>query len=298
MAQSTGPRICLVGVGLIAGSLGLALRGRPEIGEVIGLGRHPEQLQRAVAHGAVDRVSVSAADALADVDIVVLGVPLGAIRTVMAEIRPHLPEQAVITDVGSAKGCVVADVEAEFGGPLPRFVPGHPIAGTEHSGVEAAFGRLFVDRRVILTPTPQTDEDALERVQRLWAWAGARVVTMSVDHHDRMLAMTSHLPHMLAFGLVDSLASDPSHEEIFRYAAGGFRDFTRIASSDPVMWRDICLGNRGALLEALAAYRGDLEQLTALIEAADGEGLEGVFRNAKQIRDGYLQWFEDRVDGD
>jgi len=205
---------------------------------------------------------------------------------------------AVITDVGSAKSCVDTHVDAEFGSPHPRFVPGHPIAGTEHSGVESAFATLFVDRRVILTPTPQTDPDALESVQQLWTWAGARVVTMSVDHHDRMLAMTSHLPHMLAFGLVDSLANDPAHEEILRYAAGGFRDFTRIASSDPVMWRDICLGNREALLEALAAYRGDLEQLTALIKAADGEGLEGVFRNAKQIRDGYLQWFEDQVDGD
>jgi len=298
MGEHTRPRICLVGVGLIAGSLGLALRGRPDVGEVVGLGRHPEQLQRAVSLGAIDRASTSPAEALAGADRVVLGVPLGAIRAVMAEIRPYLPVHAVITDVGSAKGCVVTDIEAEFGGPHPRFVPGHPIAGTEHSGVESAFATLFVDRRVILTPTPQTDPDALESVQQLWTWAGARVVTMSVDHHDRMLAMTSHLPHMLAFGLVDSLANDPAHEEILRYAAGGFRDFTRIASSDPVMWRDICLGNREALLEALAAYRGDLEQLTALIKAADGEGLEGVFRNAKQIRDGYLQWFEDQVDGD
>lgn len=298
MEGKHGPRICLVGVGLIAGSLGLALRGRPDIGEIVGLGRNPDLLEHAVTRGAVDRATVSPADALAEADIVVLGVPLGAIRPVLAGIRAHLPETAIVTDVGSAKGCVVADIEAEFGGAMPRFVPGHPIAGTEHSGVEAAFATLFVDRRVILTPTPDTDPEAVEAVRALWTLAGARVVSMSVAHHDRMLAITSHLPHMLAFGLVDSLARDPAHEEILRYAAGGFRDFTRIASSDPVMWRDICLGNRDALLEALSAYREDLEQLAGLIEAADGPGLEAVFRSAKQTRDGYLKWFEDQVDGD
>ena len=290
----TAPRVCLVGVGLIAGSLGLALRARNWAGEIVGLGRHAEPLEQAVALGAIDRFALDPAEALADVDIIVLGVPLGATRSVLESLAPHRPPRAIITDVGSAKGCVVADAQAVLGNACSRFVPGHPIAGTEHSGVQAAFATLFEGRRVILTPEPSTAPDALEAVSALWQTAGAEVVTMSVAHHDQVLAITSHLPHMLAFGLVDSLARNPRHDEILRYAAGGFRDFTRIASSDPVMWRDICLGNRSALLAALAAYRDDLEQLSALIEAADGEGLEGVFRAAKQTRDSYLSWFEDR----
>ena len=290
---NAGPRVCLVGVGLIAGSLGMALRGRPGIGEVVGLGRQAGPLERAVERGAIDRYALDPAEALAAADIVLLGVPLGAIRSVLEQIRAHLPEEAIVTDVGSAKACVVQDVAAVLGAGFRRFVPGHPIAGTEHSGIDAAFPGLFTGRRVILTPSAATDPAAVETIQALWEAAGATVVSMSVEHHDRMLAMTSHLPHMLAFGLVDSLARDPAHDEILRYAAGGFRDFTRIASSDPVMWRDICLGNRDALLEALSAYRDDIDQLAALIERQDGSGLEGIFRRAKRTRDAYLTWFED-----
>ncbi len=285
-------RICLAGVGLITGSLGFDLRAADPAIEIIGFGRDATRLQRGVDRGAIERFSTDPSQALAGVEMVVLGVPLGAVRSVLADLQPHLPANAVVTDVGSAKGCVLEDVKAVFGAVPSWFVPGHPIAGIEKSGIEAALPGLFVDRRVILTPLANTDDSALQAVQAVWAMAGAQVLTMSVEHHDQMLALTSHLPHLLAYGLVDMLARSPGHEEILRYAAGGFRDFTRIASSDPVMWRDICLGNREALLACLAGYRRDLEQLTALIEAADGEGLERVFANAKRTRDAHLHWFE------
>ncbi|MEX0430759.1 prephenate dehydrogenase [Spiribacter insolitus] len=285
-------RVCLVGVGLIAGSLGLALKRADAVGEVVGLGRRAEQLARARELGAIDRYSLDPSEALAGCDLVVLGVPLGSVRGVMEQLRPCLDADTVLTDVGSAKGCVVDDVEAALGRFPTTFVPGHPIAGTEHSGVEAAFATLFEGRRVILTPTADTSDDATASVQWMWERAGAEVITMSVEHHDRMLAITSHLPHLLAFGLVDMLSRAPDHEEILRYAAGGFRDFTRIASSDPVMWRDICLGNREAVLDALGGYRRDLETLAELVEAADAEGLEAIFRSAKQTRDAHLHWFE------
>lgn len=285
-------RVGLVGVGLIAGSLGLALRQHAAVSEVVGFGRSAEPLSRAVARGAIDRYSLDAHEALSEVDIVVLGVPLGVVKPVLEQIRPALKRDVVLSDVGSAKQCVVNDVQAVFG-LLPKgFVPAHPIAGTEHSGIDAAFPELFVGRRVILTPTSESDSNAVDLVTALWEAAGAEVVCMPVHKHDRMLAMTSHLPHLLAFGLVDMLAGAADHDETLRYAAGGFRDFTRIASSDPVMWRDICLGNREAVVEALAAYRDDLEKLTALVAAGDGSGIEAVFKSAKQTRDAHLHWFE------
>lgn len=285
-------RLCIAGVGLIGGSLALALRAAGAVGEIVGTGRRAAPLERAVALGVIDRYELEPARAAAGAEVVLLGVPLGAVRPVLAGLRPGLGPETVITDVGSAKGCVVADAAAVFGGLPARFVPGHPIAGTEKSGVEAAFATLFRGRRVILTPGETTDAAALATVRGLWTAAGADVVTMGVDAHDRMLAGTSHLPHLLAFGLVDMLARSPDREEIFQYAAGGFRDFTRIASSDPVMWRDVCLGNREALLAAFAAYREDLERLTAMVAAADGEALEAVFRNAKHTRDRHLHIFE------
>ncbi len=285
-------RIVFVGVGLITGSLGLALRRRAPAHELIGLGRDAARLARAVERGAIDRYATDPAEALAGADVVILGVPLGATRAVFEWIAPALPANAIVTDVGSAKGCVVADAEQVLGAQITRFVPAHPIAGIEHSGIEAALAPLFDDHRVIVTPLAQTDPAATRTVTALWTQAGAKVIAMSVEHHDRMLAITSHLPHLLAFGLVDWLARAPDHEEILRYAAGGFRDFTRIASSDAVMWRDICLGNREAVLEALAGYRDDLAKLTTLIEAADGKGLTEVFERAKQTRDAHLHWFE------
>jgi prephenate dehydrogenase len=285
-------RLVIAGVGLIGGSLALALRRAGAVAEIVGFGRDAERLQQAVAAGVLDRGETDPERALSGADVVVLGVPLGAVAGLMRQIGPHLPATAVLTDVGSAKASVVADVETALGGLPGGFVPAHPIAGTEKSGFEAALPDLFRRRRVILTPLASTEAAAEATVCDMWEACGAEVIRMGVEHHDRMLAATSHLPHLLAYGLVDTLARWDTTEEVFQYAAGGFRDFTRIASSDPVMWRDICLANRSAVLETLEHYRRDLDHLTALVEAAEGEALEAVFRRAKTIRDRYRPVFE------
>ncbi|EAR23390.1 prephenate dehydrogenase [Nitrococcus mobilis] len=286
------PRLCVIGVGLIGGSLALALRRAGIVGEIVGCGRNQSNLRRAVELGVVDCYQTNPASAVTGADMIVLGVPLGNVRPVLTTIRDALDSATIITDVGSAKRCVIEDIEAVFGDIPARFVPGHPVAGTEKSGVEAAFADLFQKRRTILTPLAQTDPQAVSAVAALWEAVGAEVISMSADHHDRMLAATSHLPHLLAFGLVDTLARWGGDEDIFQYAAGGFRDFTRIASSDPVMWRDICIANRAALLEALEHYREDLGVLTELVRCLDGQALERVFRNAKAVRDRYLPLLE------
>ncbi|MDX1609722.1 MAG: prephenate dehydrogenase/arogenate dehydrogenase family protein [Halofilum sp. (in: g-proteobacteria)] len=281
-------RIAIVGVGLIGGSFGLALKAAGHEGERVGIGRDPGRLQQAVERGAVDRVETDAAAGVAGADVVLLAVPMGAMRASLEAIRPGLGAGAVVTDAGSTKRSFVDDARAVLGS-LERVVPGHPVAGTERSGVAAAFPELFRDRRVILTPDAETDPDAITLVERLWGLAGARVERLGVDDHDRLLAATSHLPHMLAFGLVDALARDPEADALFRYAAGGFRDFTRIASSDPVMWSDICIANRGPLLRALEAYRADLDALTAEVRSGDAEGLRERFTRAKTARDRYCE---------
>jgi len=220
---------------------------------------------------------------------VFIAVPLGAIRAVFTAIKDRLRADAIVTDGGSVKGSVVADALAAFGRIPPRLVPGHPIAGTEHSGVDASFATLYRQRRVILTPLPETDPEALARVDWMWRTCGAEVSRMSVAHHDEVLAATSHLPHMLAYGLVDALARMDETDEIFRYAAGGFRDFTRIASSSPVMWRDICMANREALSAMLARFSIELTDLAQAIRLGDGNTLLEVFARAKAARDRYVE---------
>ncbi len=278
-------RLCIFGVGLIGGSLALALRRGGHCREVVGCSRSEQHLARAVERGVIDSYSLDAVEAVRDADMVLLAVPLGAMGPVCTSIRDALPVDAVLTDVGSAKASVVHAVSAAFGVAPSGFVPGHPIAGTEQSGVDAAFPELFQDRRVILTPLETTRKDALDKVRAMWQAAGAVVEEMSVTHHDEVLAATSHLPHLLAFGLVDSLARMGESEEIFRYAAGGFRDFTRIASSDPVMWRDICLANSEAILEVMKHYREDLDGITEAVKHGDGDLLLEIFRRAKAARD-------------
>lgn len=277
-------RIAIVGVGLIGGSFGLALKAAGHDGEIVGIGRDAGRLQRALDRGAIDRAETDAVAGIAAADVVLLAVPMGAMPAALAAIAPGLEADTVVTDAGSAKGSFVADARAVLGS-LARVVPGHPVAGTERSGVEAAFAELFHDRRVILTPAEETEADAIERVERLWTRTGARVERLAVEDHDRLLAATSHLPHMLAFGLVDALARDSEADALFRYAAGGFRDFTRIASSDPLMWRDICIANREHLLAALQAYRDDLDEITAEVDAGNGEALLARFMRAKTARD-------------
>jgi prephenate dehydrogenase len=237
--------------------------------------------------GVIDRYDTSIAQAVADADIVVVSVPLGSMRAVFEQINAGREETTVITDAGSAKQSVIKDAESVFGADFHNFVPGHPIAGTEQSGVTAAFPELYRKRRVILTPTESTSSTALEQVRAMWQAAGAETETMSAEHHDLVLAGTSHLPHLLAFGLVDCLNNLEDIDEIFRFAAGGFRDFTRIASSDPVMWRDICLSNREQVLAMMKRYRDEMEKMYKILEAGDGEKLREIFERAKKARDAF-----------
>lgn len=278
-------RLAVIGVGLIGGSLALALKRAGAVQEVIGCGRGEANLNKAVELGIIDRYVTDPAQAVEGADMVLLAVPLGGMRGVFESIRDSLAPDAVVTDAGSAKTCVVEDAKAVFGQPPPFLVPGHPIAGTEKSGASAALADLFVGRRVILTPLPETAADAKARVRRMWETAGAVVEEMDVRHHDEVLAATSHLPHVLAFALVDALGRMGDSEEIFHYAAGGFRDFTRIASSDPIMWRDICLANRDALLGVLRNYQSELDAVADAIARADGRELQALFQRAKSARD-------------
>ncbi|MCP3882691.1 MAG: prephenate dehydrogenase/arogenate dehydrogenase family protein [Sulfitobacter sp.] len=281
-------RLAIIGVGLIGGSLARALRKAGAVGEVVGCGRTRSNLERAVALGVIDRFTQDPAEAVRGADMIFVAVPLGAIAGVFAALKDALAADAVITDGGSVKGSVVADAVQVFGTAPPNLVPGHPIAGTENSGVEASVTELYQNRRVILTPLQTTDAAALERVERMWRVCGAEVTHMEVAHHDEVLAATSHLPHMLAFSLVDSLARMKENDEIFRYAASGFRDFTRIASSNPVMWRDICIANRDALGGMLKRFANELHDLADALDEEEGRALLEIFQRAKTARDRYV----------
>ena len=280
-------RLCIVGTGLIGGSLARDLRRLGEVGEVVGSSRHVANLERAVDLGVIDRFDLDVARAVAGADMVVVAVPLGAMPAVFERIRDAIDDDTVITDVGSAKGSVVAAARAGLGPRRSRFVPAHPIAGTEHSGVEASVEHLFEHRRVIVTPAAETDAIALGRVSEMWETVGAEVIEMDANHHDEILAATSHLPHMLAYTLVDVLGGMKERAEIFHFTAGGLRDFARIASSDPQMWHDICLANRDALVEALERFSSELGRLTDAVRHGDGEFVRSVFTRAKSIRDEY-----------
>ena len=281
-------RLAVIGVGLIGGSLARALRAAGCVGEVVGCGRSAANLERALELGVIDRWSHDPAQAVAGADLVFVAVPLGTMGQVFGAIRDALAPVAVVTDGGSVKGSVVLDARAAFGQVPPRLVPGHPIAGTERSGVDASFPELYQGRRVILTPLAATDPEAVERVTAMWEACGAEVTLMEVAHHDEILAATSHLPHMLAFGLVDALARMRENDEIFRYAAGGFRDFTRIASSDPVMWRDICIANREPLGAMLERFGDEMKDLADTIRSGDASHLLEIFARAKAARDRYV----------
>ena len=283
-------RLCIIGVGLIGGSLARALRQAGEVGEIVGGGRGEDNLRTAVQLGVIDRYHTDLTQAVAGADVVMIAVPLGAMEAVLRVIAPHLSADAILTDAGSAKGSVVADVERVYGAIPPNFVPGHPIAGIEQSGVAASFATLFQQRRVILTPLAETAAAAHQRIRRMWELTGAEVVDMGVRHHDAVLAATSHLPHLLAYTLVDTLARLDDRAEIFRYAAGGFRDFTRIASSDPQMWHDICIANREELLAMIARFSADLQRLGEAIRSDDRAAMLSTFQRAKRARDNlYLE---------
>ncbi len=287
--------LVILGLGLIGGSLARALRGTGFCERFIGCGYREPSLQRGVELGVIDDYTLDIAEAVAQADILVICTPTLTAADVLQTILPLLGEGGpVVTDVASVKGNI-RDSAVEICGALPpRFVLGHPIAGSERSGVDASTEDLFVDHRVILTPEQSNAADAVELVRAMWESTGAEVVEMDVDTHDRVLAATSHLPHVLAYALVDALAASGDSDEIFRCAAGGFRDFTRIASSDPIMWRDIALANRDALLQAMDDFGGHLGQLRAAIAAGDGKAMEQMFERAKTARDAFAHQLTER----
>ncbi|MEO5345179.1 MAG: prephenate dehydrogenase/arogenate dehydrogenase family protein [Magnetococcus sp. YQC-9] len=282
-------RLTIVGVGLIGGSLARALKEHNLVGEVVGVNRTRDSLARAMELGVIDHWTTSAAQGVRGADLVMVATPVVTIPRIVEDFAVALKPGAVVTDAGSVKGTVVAVCEAM----MPKgvhFVGGHPIAGTEFSGVEASFATLYEGSRTILTPTEQTNSEALERVRQMWEAVGSRVETMDVATHDRVLAATSHLPHLIAYNVVNTLSDleDDIRAEVFRYAAGGFRDFTRIASSDPAMWRDICVANRESILDILTRFRDALEVLTQRVRDGDRDGLYGTFARSKRTRDGIL----------
>lgn len=285
-------RLAIVGLGLIGGSLARALARAGAAKWIGGYDLDPAQSETARQLGIVDGVFASAAEAVADADVVVLAVPVLQTREAFATILPALKDGAIVTDVGSTKRSVLEDVRLVCGELPPWFVGGHPVAGTERSGVAASFAELFQGRRTILTPHPQQDLRALQTVRALWRAAGSVVVEMDAQHHDEVLAATSHLPHVLAYALVDYLAAMDARREIFAYAAGGFRDFTRIASSSPKMWHDIVRANHAAMVQVLDGYLDELHRLRDAIAADDSVAIMDSFTRARAARERYLELVE------
>lgn len=282
-------RLAVIGVGLIGGSFAAALKEAGGVGRVVGVGRGRANLDQALRLGIIDEIASDPALGVRDADFVLLAMPVGQMGTAMAAIAPALAPHAVVTDAGSTKRDVVANAYAHLASALDRFVPAHPIAGSEKTGAGAAAATLFRDRNVILTPLAENTEQAVARVRGAWLACGARVTEMSAADHDRTLGVVSHLPHVLAFALVDLVARHRDAERLFALAAGGFRDFTRIASSSPEMWRDICVANRDALAEVLATYRRELDDLTTMLERADAAALERLFTRARDAREAWMR---------
>jgi 3-phosphoshikimate 1-carboxyvinyltransferase len=276
----------IIGLGLIGGSLAKALKMNRQCGQIIGFDRNSDEVKIGLETGVIDVAAENLVEAASQADLIVLAVPVKAMEKVLVDIAPFIAENTLITDVGSTKGNVVEVARRVFSTMPSGFVPGHPIAGSEKSGVVAADETLFVNHNVILTPLAESSSKAVILLTKMWESTGAEVLVMAVDKHDEVLAATSHLPHMLAFSLVDTLAQEQDNNtDIFRYAAGGFRDFTRIAGSDPTMWHDICLANKHALLAQLDRYTAGLAKLRAAIECGDSESMLGTFTRAKAARE-------------
>jgi prephenate dehydratase/prephenate dehydrogenase len=285
-----GKKIVFIGLGLIGGSLARALRKAEPASRIFAVDHNEAVLEQAKADGTINDWSIKATELCGDADVVVLGVPVLSIEQSLRELAPSLSSRTIITDVASVKGAMVDAAKRVFGKVPGRVIPGHPIAGSEQSGYIASRADLYRGRKVIVTPLPDSDPDAVNVVSALWQLTGAEVLNMSVEHHDEVLAATSHLPHLLAFALVDTLSQQGTHEEIFRYAAGGFRDFTRIASSDPVMWRDIFVSNADATVGILDEYMRDLTRLRGLLLNRDADELHKTFKRANVSRDVFLAY--------
>ncbi len=278
------PTVALIGVGMIGGSLTLALKKRKLVGHVIGVGRSQGNLDNALRCGAIDEIASSASAAAENADLIVLATPVGVMARLMSEIDPVVKPTAVITDVGSVKHEIVAEARTALVKSLPQFVPAHPVAGKENSGVLAADADLYINHKVALTPIDETSEYATKLVSEMWRAVEAEIVFMQVEEHDRVLAMTSHLPHVLAYAMVHVFAQGRDTEKCYQMAGGGFYDFTRIASSDPVMWRDICKMNRQQLLAHIQSYQETLSEISSMVEQGGEEELEKLFADARDAR--------------
>ena len=277
-------KVVVFGVGLIGGSFALGLKAAEQVDEVVGFGRSLATLTQALDLGIIDRVGANAGQEVADADLVLIATPVGQMAEIMARIAPYLGPETVVTDGGSTKSDVVAVARSAFGERIGQFVPAHPIAGAENSGAGAARADLYRNKKVVITPLPENPVLNVARVRSAWEWCGALIHELSAQQHDRIFAAVSHLPHLLSFALVNDLALRDNHDQLFSYAASGFRDFTRIAASHPEMWRDICLANRDALLDELDRYRAQLDELRDALQRGDGEALEKTFAVARTAR--------------
>jgi cyclohexadieny/prephenate dehydrogenase len=287
-------RIALIGFGLIGGSIARAAREQGLAKEIVTTARSATSRARVVELGVVDRVVETNAEAVKGADLVILCIPVGACGAVAAEIAPHLKPGAIISDVGSVKAAIVKDMAPHLPASV-HFVPAHPVAGTENSGPDSGFAELFINRWCILTPPEGTDTNAVEKLRAFWSAIGTKVEIMTAEHHDLVLAITSHLPHLIAYtivGTADELAQVTS-SEVIKFSAGGFRDFTRIAASDPTMWRDVFLANKEAVLEMLGTFNEDLSKLTRAIRRGDGEALFEHFTRTRAIRRGIVETGQD-----
>lgn len=277
-------KVVVIGIGLIGGSFALALKKAGAVGEVVGMGRSAASMQRALELGIIDSVTTSAQDAMRDASLVLIAAPVAQTRAILASLAPFLEEGTVVTDAGSTKSDVVAAARAALGDKAGQFVPGHPIAGRESNGPEAAIVDLYVGKKTVLTPLAENRPGDIELVAAAWQACGAVIHRLTPQEHDKVFAAVSHLPHLLAFALVDDIANKPHADLLFQYAASGFRDFTRIAGSSAEMWRDISLANRDALLGELDAYLAQLTVLRAKLADSDGAAIEAVYANARRAR--------------
>ena len=281
-------RVAVIGVGLIGGSFSLALKEKKLCRHVVGIGRSAANLKLALERGIIDSIETDADAAARGADLVLVATPVAQFPAVMRAVEKSLKPGAIVTDAGSTKRDVVATARAALGAKIAQFVPAHPIAGAEHSGAAAANPELFRGRRVVIAPLEENSERDIEAVSALWAAAGARVSRMTPQEHDEVFAAVSHLPHLLAFALVSDVSKRPNSAQLFGYAAGGFRDFTRIASSHPEMWRDICMANRDRLLHELHLYEEKLKAIGQMLEASDAPALEKLFAEARAAREKWL----------
>ncbi|HEY2336257.1 MAG TPA: prephenate dehydrogenase/arogenate dehydrogenase family protein [Burkholderiales bacterium] len=282
-------RVAVVGVGLIGGSFALALKEAKACGHVVGVGRSPANLKLALSRGVIDSISTDPALAAEGADLVLVASPVGQFENIFRAVAASLKPDAVLTDAGSTKRDVVAAARKALKKKIGQFVPAHPIAGAEKSGAGAANAELFRGRRVVITPLKDNAPAAVEKVNQAWSVCGARTSQMTPEQHDAVFAAVSHLPHLLAYALVHEVNGRKNAAELFSFAAGGFRDFTRIASSHPEMWRDICVANADKLGAELASYSKKLAEVKKLLSRGDGKALEKLFSDARDARDGWLQ---------